>query len=78
MVVYHVTTIKKLNRYLKSGKIQAPVRAWDNIKSAERFSKQTARRIIIRLKFPDSARRYEGHRGEAFILDTDFPFGKDF
>lgn len=77
MVVYHVTTLKKLNRYLSSGKIQAPVRAWDNINSAERFSKQTARRIILRLKFPENVRRYEGHRGEAFVLDNDLPFGKD-
>ncbi len=73
-VVYHVTTLKKLHRYIAAGRIQAPVRAWDNIKSAERFSKQTSRRIIIRLKFPNSARRLFGHRGEAFVLDNDLDF----
>ena len=31
MTVYHVTCLKKLNRYLTSGQINPPVRAGENI-----------------------------------------------
>lgn len=74
MVVYHVTTIKKLHRYIAHGYIKAPVRAWRRIESAERFSKQTGRRLIIRLKFPGSAKRLFGHRDEAVYLEHDLEF----
>lgn len=68
MVVYHVTTLKKLNRYLKTGYIKPPVRAWDSIEQAERMSKSTGRKIILRLKFPDNADKCEGHFNQARIL----------
>lgn len=72
MIVYHVTSRKKFDKYLQSGKIKAPVRAWKYITSAERFSKQTGRRMILRLKFPDNALPYEGHRNEAVYINTDY------
>ena len=68
MVVYHVTTLKKLNKYLKTGCIKPPVRAWENIEQAERMSKSTGRKIILRLKFPDNADKCEGHFNQARIL----------
>lgn len=68
MIVYHVTCLKKLNRYLKSGQIKPPVRAWENIQQAERMSLSTGRRIILRLKFPDNAEKLEGHFNEARVL----------
>ena len=68
MTVYHVTTLKKLNRYLKTGYIKPPVRAWDSIEQAERMSKSTGRKIILRLKFPDNADKCEGHFNQARIL----------
>lgn len=68
MVVYHVTTLKKLNKYLKTGYIKPPVRAWENIEQAERMSKSTGRKIILRLKFPDNADKCEGHFNQARIL----------
>lgn len=68
MTVYHVTTLKKLNKYLKTGYIKPPVRAWDNIEQAERMSKSTGRKIILRLKFPDNADKCEGHFNQARIL----------
>lgn len=68
MTVYHVTTLKKLNRYLKTGYIKPPVRAWENIEQAERMSKSTGRKIILRLKFPDNADKCEGHFNQARIL----------
>lgn len=68
MTVYHVTTLKKLNKYLKTGYIKPPVRAWENIEQAERMSKSTGRKIILRLKFPDNADKCEGHFNQARIL----------
>ena len=68
MIVYHVTTLKKLNKYLTSGCILPPVRAWENIEQAERMSKTTGRKIILRLKFPDNADKCEGHFNQARIL----------
>ena len=49
MIVWHVTTAKKLNRYRASGGILPPVRAWESLPSAERFSKQTGRKVIRRI-----------------------------
>lgn len=72
MVVYHVTSLKKLNKYLENGVIKAPVRAWESVEAAERFSKQTGRKIILRLKFPGNAPCYEGHRGEAYVIYEDY------
>ncbi len=43
------------------------MRAWLKIQSAERFSKQTGRTIILRLKLPNGTPKLEGHRGEAII-----------
>lgn len=68
MVVYHVTTLKKLNKYLKTGYIKPPVRAWESIEQAERMSKQTGRKIILRLKFPDNAQKLEGHYNQARVI----------
>lgn len=68
MIVWHVTTWKKLNRYMSYGRILPPVRAWKNIIEAERFSKQTGRRIILRLKVPDDTETLEGHKGMAVVL----------
>lgn len=68
MTVYHVTTLKKLNKYLKTGFIKPPVRAWENIEQAERMSKSTGRKIILRLKFPDNADKCEGHFNQARVL----------
>lgn len=74
MIVYHVTSLKKLDKYRKSGKITAPVRAWENIKQAQRMSISTGRRIILRLKFPNNAEKLEGHFNQARVLRSDLPF----
>lgn len=68
MVVYHVTSFKKLNKYLETGYIKPPVRAWENIEQAERMSKSTGRKIILRLKFPNNAEKYPGHFNQARVL----------
>lgn len=74
ITVYHVTTLKKVRKYLRQGYMVSPLRAWVNISSAERFSKQTGRRVILRLKF-NHYRPLEGHKGEAVITNDilDFP-----
>lgn len=72
MIVYHVTSLKKLNKYLSSGQINPPVRAWENIEQAERMSISTGRRIILRLKFPDNAPKLEGHFNQARVLNNPY------
>lgn len=74
MIVYHVCSLKKLKKYEKTGRILAPVRAWENIQQAERMSLSTSRRIILRLKFPDNATKLAGHFNEARVLHDDLPF----
>lgn len=74
MIVYHVTTLKKLNKYHKTGYIKAPVRAWENIDQAVRMSKSTDRKIIIRLKFPENAAKLEGHFNQARVLYQNYKF----
>lgn len=73
MIVYHVTTHKKLTKYLKTGHICPPVRAWETIEQAERMSLSTGRKIILRLKFPDSAPKLEGHFGLARVVNHCLP-----
>jgi len=70
--IYHVTSHKKLSKYVASNEIHAPVRAWLNIGAAERFSKQTGRQIILRLKKNPSFMPYAGHRGEAVISHENY------
>lgn len=72
MVVYHVTSLKKFQRYLSEGKILPPVRAWENIQQAERMSKSTGRQIILRLKFPDCAEKLDGHFNQARVLNEPY------
>ncbi len=78
MIVYHCCGIKKLLRYKKSGVIKAPVRAWTTIQEAERFSKQTGRPIILRLKFPDNCDVLPGHKGMARVIYQPYPVGNIF
>jgi len=74
MIVYHVTSLKKLDKYRKTGRILAPVRAWENIEQAQRMSISTGRQIIIRLRFPDNAPKLEGHFSQARVMRCDIPF----
>lgn len=74
MIVYHVTTLKKLNKYKLSGCINPPVRAWENIKQAERMSLSTGRRIILRLNFSSNTPKLEGHFNQARVLNTPYKF----
>ena len=68
MIVWHVTTRKKLERYHRNGGILPPVRAWKTVEEAVRFSKQTGRKVILRLKFPENAEQLPGHKGMALVM----------
>jgi len=70
MIVYHVTSARKLDRYRKTGAILPPVRAWESIEDAHRFSVSTGRRVILRLKFPSNAPKLDGHYGRARVLHS--------
>ena len=73
MVVYHVCTTNKLKRYKQNKwKIKPPVRAWENIQQAERFSISTGRKIILRLKFPKDAPKLPGHFNQARVLYEEY------
>ena len=72
MKVYHVTSMKKLLKYKAEGLIKPPVRAWADVFEAVRFSCQTGRPIILRLKFPDNADALPGHGGNARVLYNDY------
>lgn len=74
MIVYHVTSLKKLNKYQRTGRIMAPVRAWETVAQAERMSLSTGRRVILRLRFPDNTPKLDGHFGQARVLMQDIPF----
>lgn len=75
MIVYHVCSLKKLKKYEETGGINPPVRAWENVQQAERFSKSTGRRIILRLKFPNNAGKLDGHYGQARVLNYRYQLG---
>jgi hypothetical protein len=75
MIVYHVCSYKKLQKYMKTGAIIPPVRAWENITQAERMSKSTGRRIILRLKFPQDAQKLEGHFNQARVINQPYEMG---
>ena len=69
MIAWHVCSAAKLNKYLRTGAITPPVRAWRTIDQAERMSLSSGRRLILRLKFPDDAPTLPGHFGLAVYSD---------
>ncbi len=77
MIVYHVCSATKLKKYLAAGRINPPVRAWENEIEAARFSKSTHRPIILRLKFPDDAPKLEGHKNMARVMMNSFLLPKE-
>lgn len=74
MIVWHVCSLRKANKYVKTGYILPPVRAWENVNQAQRMSLSTGRRCILRLKFPNNADKLPGHFGEARVLNEKLKF----
>lgn len=50
MIGFHVTTLKKLQRYKKTGCILPPVRFWPNFLTAKKWAKRTGRSFILRIE----------------------------
>jgi hypothetical protein len=73
VIVYHVIGAGKLRRSLANGFLPAPVRAWRTVEAAGRFSVQTGRAVILRLRFPRDAKVLPGHRGEAVFIEGVYP-----
>jgi len=73
MIVYHVCSYSKLNKYIRTGAIMPPVRAWESIEQARRMSISTGRRIILRLRFPKGAEKLAGHFNQARVLNQKYP-----
>ena len=78
MITYHVISITKFMRCIKQGFLPAPVRSWETIEEAERFSKQTGRAMILRLKTPENTPKLEGHKNKARIMWQNYPTSKIF
>ncbi len=74
MIVWHVCSLKKANKYKKTGYIKPPVRAWENIEQAQRMSISTGRKVVLRLKFPEDAEKLEGHFNQARVLNQKLKF----
>ena len=64
--VYNHFLAQRISEYNATGKSST------RFQQAERFSKQTGRTIILRLKFPDNAEKYTGHFNQARILYRDY------
>ena len=72
MVLFHCTNLALLQKYIESGQIDNPVRAWRTLAGAVRFSKQTDRKIILRLAARKDFRQLGGHQNEALVSDRPY------
>jgi hypothetical protein len=76
VVLFHVTNLKLLKKYLETRHIQPPARAWRSLDGALRFSKQTDRKIILRLTARKEWRELGGHQGQAMWTDQPYPMSE--
>lgn len=54
MTLYHVTTSKKISRYISTGGILPPVRGWINVTSARNWMERTGRDILLKIEVNES------------------------
>ena len=47
MIGYHVTTEKKVDRYIKTGCILSPVRFWNSLEQARAWARKTGRGVVL-------------------------------
>jgi hypothetical protein len=50
MIGFHVTTSKKIGRYINTGAILPPVRFWPNEYTAQKWAAKTGRDIILKIE----------------------------
>lgn len=75
MILYHVTTQKKANRYRESGRIVAPVRGFTTMQAAMAWAMKVGRKVIYRIECPHPHKLPDHHNafGEAWWNDGDVP-----
>ena len=54
MTGYHVTSLKKLERYQQTGGILPPVRFWPSLDTALRWAKRTGRSVVLEIEAAES------------------------
>ena len=54
MTGYHVTTTKKLQRYIQTGAILPPVRFWPNMMTALKWARRTGGNLILEIQYRES------------------------
>lgn len=59
---YHCTTAKKLENYIRSKRIIAPVRFWPDLELAKNWAKRTHRKIILRVELEDISYPLPDHK----------------
>lgn len=71
--LYHVTTPKKLARYVASGRIIAPVRGFTTVAAAQEWARRTGRSIILEVCGTDCNKLPDHHNqfGCAWWIDHD-------
>jgi hypothetical protein len=72
MILYHVTTAKKIRQYHASKRIMAPVRGFDTLMGAMWWAIKIGRRIILRIEgegilLPD----HHNPMGRAYWINSD-------
>lgn len=73
MILFHVTTPKKVERYEASGRIILPVRGWSTIEAAREWMRKTGRSIVLRIE-GERVHKLPDHRssfGEAWWIEQD-------
>ena len=78
MILYHVTTAKRVRQYHRTGFIISPVRGFTTLMGAMAWAIKTGRKIIMQVegepayKLPDHHNDY----GEAWWINQDVPRDK--
>lgn len=72
-ILYHATTPKKIQAYMRSGKIHKPVRGFTTEKAAMAWAMKTQRSVILKIEGSDCHKLPDHHNafGEAWWIDHD-------
>jgi antibiotic biosynthesis monooxygenase (ABM) superfamily enzyme len=73
VILYHVTTPKKVQRYGNSGRIIKPVRGFTTEKAAMAWAMKTGRSVILEIESENFHKLPDHHNdfGEAWWFDED-------
>ena len=73
MILYQVTTPKKLLKYHISGRIIRPVRGFSTLEGADLWARKTGRKIILKVQGEPAYKLPDHHNkcGLAYWIDND-------